>query len=32
MTRDIPYNEHFGDKKEDIGPKTPIFCKYSVIP
>ena len=25
MTRDIPYNEHFGDKKEDIGPKNTHF-------
>jgi len=25
MARDIPYNDHFGGKKEDIGPKNTYF-------
>ena len=30
MTRDIPYNEHFGDKKEDIGPKNTYFLDVNL--
>jgi hypothetical protein len=25
MARDIPYNDHFGVKKDDIGPENPYL-------
>jgi hypothetical protein len=30
MARDIPYNDHFGGKKEDIGPANTCFWNVNI--